>query len=111
MKLTFKVEVKQKRLLPPVAKIQKAIEYYANEVRNEVIDNIIAKNIIDTGNLLNSVQTDSVSVGPLRAEIGTRVQYAIYNELGTSKMKARPFFQPAYDKVKPEFIKAIEKLI
>ena len=110
MKLTVEVKSNIKKIVAPVEKIQRTLQYYANEVRNEVVDNINAQNIIDTGNLLNSVQVD-VNMSQLRAEIGTRVHYAIYQEQGTRYIRARPFFQPAYEKVKPEFIKAIEKII
>lgn len=110
MKLTVDVKTNIKKLVAPVAKIQRTLQYYANEVRNEAVDNINAQNIIDTGNLLNSVQVD-VNMTKLQAEIGTRVHYAIYQEQGTRYIRARPFFQPAYEKVKPEFIKAIEKIL
>ena len=48
---------------------------------------------VDTGRLRNSithkvVDEDSVAVG-------TNVEYAIYQEFGTSKMKAQPYLKPA----------------
>ena len=111
MKLTLNIKTDIKKLTAPVAKLQKIVEFYANEMRNEVVDNVIAKNIIDTGTLLNSIQNEPISVGFLRAEVATRVHYAIYHEEGTSKMRARPFFRPAFEKVNPQFIAAIEKAI
>ena len=41
--------------------------------------------------------------------VGT--EYAPYVEYGTSKMAARPFMQPAVDKVKPEFEKVMQKIL
>lgn len=47
---------------------------------------------VDTGRLRNSithiVNGDSVV-------IGTNVEYAVYQEFGTSKMKAQPYLKPA----------------
>lgn len=63
---------------------------------------------IDTGNLVNSIQTD---VQGLRAEVGTAVEYALYLEYGTSKMAARPFLGPAAEAVRPSLIQAMESLL
>jgi HK97 gp10 family phage protein len=108
MKLSYKVETKFKRLVFNQAKLERTVAYYANELRNEVVDNINAHNLIDTGTLINSNQVQATG---LEAEVGTRIHYAIYHELGTSKLKARPFYAPAIAKIEPEFIKAIRKII
>lgn len=47
---------------------------------------------VDTGRLRNSI---SHARDDNAAYIGTNVEYAPYVELGTSKMKARPFLRPA----------------
>jgi HK97 gp10 family phage protein len=62
---------------------------------------------IDTGNLVNSINTELVSSDETSAtaEVGTGVEYAPHVEYGTSKMKAQPFFRPAWDE-KLETIKA-----
>ncbi len=58
-----------------------------------------AKNLapVDTGNLRNSI-THEVE-GP-EARVGTNISYAIYQELGTSKMAAQPFLNPALEQNK-----------
>ena len=55
---------------------------------------------VDTGRLRNSIshETDSDSV-----YIGTNVEYAAFVELGTSKMKARPYLRPAAENYTNEY--------
>ena len=47
---------------------------------------------VDTGNLRNSITHTN---DEKYAYIGTNVEYAPYVELGTSKMKPRPYLKPA----------------
>ena len=49
---------------------------------------------VDTGNLRNSI-THTVDEGEPAAYIGTDVEYAPYQELGTINMDANPFLKPA----------------
>lgn len=49
---------------------------------------------VDTGNLRNSI-THQVDDGEHAAYIGTNVEYAPYQELGTIHMAAQPFLKPA----------------
>lgn len=62
-----------------------------------------AKNLapVDTGALRSSVHTAGKSTSSgAEASIGTNVEYAIYQEFGTSKMQAQPFLKPALQKNK-----------
>ncbi len=61
--------------------------YMVGAVRAE----IRSQDLIDTGNLINSI--DSRSGGPDRERIGTNVHYAIYLEYGTVKMGAKAFMR------------------
>lgn len=49
---------------------------------------------VDTGRLRNSI-TNAVRADEKAVYIGTNVEYAPYIELGTSRMKARPYLRPA----------------
>lgn len=49
---------------------------------------------VDTGRLRNSI-THQVRAGEQAVYIGTNVEYAPFVELGTSRMRARPFLKPA----------------
>jgi HK97 gp10 family phage protein len=56
---------------------------------------------VDTGMLRNSIQTKIE--GPLRATVGTNVEYAPYQEFGTRHQKGQAFLTPAADQVEKEF--------
>ena len=62
----------------------------------------------DTGVLKNNIET--VSTGPLTAEVHSKAPYAVDLEFGTSKMEERPYMRPAAKKMKPvvaEHVKVI----
>lgn len=60
---------------------------------------------VDSGNLTGSI----VQLFPstLEARIGTPVEYALYLEEGTSRMEARPLWQPTVD----EGLPTLEKML
>jgi len=62
---------------------------------------------VDTGALRNSIGTN---VTGLSAEIGPTVNYAPYQEYGTSRMAAHPYMGPAADEVTPGFVSAMEQI-
>lgn len=62
---------------------------------------------VDTGNLRNSI-THDVDDGEPAAYIGTNVEYAPYQELGTVHMVAHPFLKPAVADHANEYRKIIE---
>ena len=64
------------------------------EVTKVVYDTPPSPNYVRTGNLRNRL-THEVLTGENAVVIGERLEYAPYVELGTSKMKPRPFLKPA----------------
>lgn len=50
---------------------------------------------VDTGLLRGSI--DSKVIGDKEVQVGTNVEYAVYVEKGTSKMRAQPFLTPAFE--------------
>jgi HK97 gp10 family phage protein len=62
---------------------------------------------VDLGALRNSIQT---RVSGTSGVVFTNIHYAIYLEMGTRKMGARPFMAPAAEKVRPNFIKKLSDL-
>lgn len=62
---------------------------------------------VDTGNLRNSI-THEVEDGEPAAYIGTNVEYAPYQELGTIHMAAQPFLKPSVADHTNEYRKIIE---
>lgn len=62
---------------------------------------------VDTGNLRSSIHTET---GDCEATVGTNVEYGVYVEYGTSKMKAQPFMQPgaaAVEQALPQIFKSL----
>lgn len=57
---------------------------------------------VDTGRLRSSITIESFNDG-LAQRVGTRVNYAAYQEFGTVKMKAQPFLFPAAEAERHKF--------
>lgn len=53
----------------------------------------------------------SDSIGNRVVYIGTNVFYAIYNELGTFRMKARPFLRPAIENHRSDYKTIFERVL
>lgn len=64
------------------------------EVNRAVYDTPPSPNYVRTGNLRSSI-AHAVDNAEQCAVVGARIEYAPDVELGTSKMKARPFLRPA----------------
>lgn len=63
---------------------------------------------IDTGFLLNSIQ--SRKVGPAHWKVTVGAEYGIYQEYGTRHMRAQPFFFPAIAEVTPDFLADMRRI-
>lgn len=65
---------------------------------------------VDTGRLRNSI-TNAVESREKAVYIGTNVEYAAYVELGTSRMKPRPYLRPAAENHSSEYRKIIDNVL
>ena len=86
------MEIKIKSHVDEVnAELNKKIALALNKVGFRAEDHVKALAPVDTGRLRASIThlVDDKSV-----TIGTNVEYAKYQELGTSRMKAQPFLEP-----------------
>ena len=63
---------------------------------------------VDTGRLRNSITHTYDEEG---VYIGTNVEYAPYVELGTSRMKARPFLKPAAEDHANEYAAILQDIL
>ena len=88
--------------------IERALSIVGMQVENYARNNAP----VDTGRLKNSI-TSTTDANKLSVTIGTNVDYAPYQELGTSKMKAcnggRGFLRPAVNDHYPEYKKIFEE--
>lgn len=62
----------------------------------------------DTGRLVSSIFAEVLPSG-LEAEVGTTIKYGKFLEFGTSKMGARPWLHPAFERQKPRIRKRLEQ--
>lgn len=70
-----------------------------------------AKNApLDTGALRNSILSESTMTGDLSYTVQDGVEYGIFQELGTSRMSARPFLLPAVEAWRQRFENAFSEL-
>lgn len=68
-----------------------------------------SKGVFDTGTLISSIQATKVSTYEWRVQVN--VEYGVYNEYGTTRMAARPFFGPAGMVVRPQFLAALKHVM
>lgn len=70
----------------------------------------ITKAPVDTGNLINTISSNSQMVGELTFRMQDGTEYGVYQEFGTSKMAAQPFFRPAIEAWREKFQNAFKDL-
>ena len=63
----------------------------------------VFKKDYSTGATKRSIKLDLASNG-LRAVVKANTDYSGYLEVGTRKMEAQPFMQPAFNEIQPKFI-------
>lgn len=64
---------------------------------------------VDTGRLRNSISHKVIDNNSVA--IGTNVEYAPYQELGTSRMSAQPFLKPACENHMDEYQAIVKKAL
>ena len=92
---TFTAEVnitKLEQLARRLSNIPEMMRDVAEQIKDETVNNIEMKGIVDTGALRDSIEYEMESDG---FTLRDGVSYGIYNEFGTYKMAARPFMIPA----------------
>ena len=80
------------------------------EITRAVYDTPESKSYVRTGRLRNSL-THSVAMNEKAVYIGSAVEYAAYVELGTSKMRARPYLRPAVTNYTDEYKNLIKQAL
>jgi len=63
---------------------------------------------IDGGTLMNSIKAEQV--GPLSWRVNAAAEYAIYVEVGTYKMNAQPYLDPALRQTWPSLLTALRTI-
>lgn len=107
MSLQFKDYSESIKRKMEAAQLQ-ALKNYGENWKKIVRRIIKEKGIYDTGRLHDSMD---YKINQQKKEIttGTDVPYAIFNELGTYRMKARPFLQPSVEEANGGFAEIIRQ--
>jgi len=65
----------------------------------------------DTGRLKNSITHVTKQPDDMSVTVGTNVEYAAYQEFGTSKMEAHPYLKPAVENHMDEYKRMAEQAL
>jgi HK97 gp10 family phage protein len=103
------VVIKLNRIPEVAAQIHAAVGQAVQQTAAQVQTD--AKSIVPvrTGALRDSIKTEMV--GDLAAVVGSDLYYAVFVELGTRRMTARPFLTPAMETARVQFPSTIRDLI
>lgn len=111
---SYRLECNAKRLLRMSESVQLHVRDAVNkttvDIQLEAQQNIRDLDLIDTGNLLNSI-TSTTSIDGFEGYVDVGAYYGIYHEFGTVKMAARPFLGPAVDARSKEFVAAVREAV
>ena len=80
------------------------------EITRAVYDTPESPSYVRTGRLRNSL-THAVAMNEKAVYIGSAVEYAAYVELGTSRMRARPYLRPAVANYTDEYKNLIKQAL
>jgi len=90
-------------------KVRQAVAKTLVDIETDAKLIIVAKDIIDTGDLLNSVSHE-IDADGLGGEVGPTVDYGIWQEVGTSTQEPRPYMGPAFDRRAPDLDQALSHI-
>ena len=109
MTIAAKIRLDTKRLDAIAAKLNTNTEGALKAISFQVEG--IAKTLapVDTGALRNSIHTERIS--DKLYTVGDGVEYGIYQEFGTHKMRAQPFLIPALEQVAKSIGAIIQKVL
>lgn len=94
MQVTLSVAMTRNGLPAFAAALERAAETAVAKTAHELLADAQSRAPIDTGNLRGSGYASAD--GRLTWRVGFTADYALYQELGTSRMRARPFLIPAW---------------
>lgn len=80
-----------------LADIDAKIEELKDDIGKEITDKAKQYVPVDTGELRDSINVQADDPVNKEIYIGSTVEYAIYIEMGTTKMSPQPYLRPALD--------------
>jgi HK97 gp10 family phage protein len=100
---TSKLDAMGKEAKP---KARKIVATYGSLITTDAI----VRAPVDTGNLINTISANSKMIADMLFRVQDGTEYGIFQELGTSRMSARPFMFPALEAYRQKFINAFAEL-
>ena len=91
------------------SRVPEAMMEITEDVAIEVRENIVREGVIDTGALLDSITAERRDEQTTIVRDG--VEYGVYQEFGTSRIAARPFFTPAIENFGEIFERIFTKVL
>lgn len=92
------------------ARIEEAVQKIVKK-RTSEMNRLAQRNApVDTGELRRSILSTFTDNG-MTGQVSSGMHYSPYVEYGTRFMTAQPFMRPAYQVVKPEFVRDLEMLV
>jgi len=77
---------------------------------NMMLSSAVKRAPVDTGALITSMTANSKMIEELTYRLQDGVEYGAFQELGTSKMTARPFLKPSVEEWRQRFYNAFSEL-
>lgn len=105
----FRVIVKQNDLARIAAELRPRASAVVRKTALDIEADAKGRAPVDTGALRNSIQT--TMDGDLSASVGTNIEYAPFQEMGTHRMAAHPFMTPAAEAHRQPFIDAMSAVV
>lgn len=83
------------------AEVDRLVRAQLLQTEQDVIENVVKYDVIDTGNLMNRVE--SRSTGQAQGEVTSGAEYSAYQNFGTRFIAGRPFYSDAIEVARREF--------
>ena len=96
LSIVSKVDTKKlDSIIDKLGTTEQILNEVADQVVSDIKNNIQVAGVVDTGALLDSIKQKTEGN---TSTIQDGVEYGFYNEFGTYRMAARPFFVPGVEK-------------
>lgn len=111
--MSYSIQIIEDTFTPCLRQLQAALQNKVvgkmQETGNKMVGYARSIVPIRTGFLRDSIYAQMIETMAL--EFGAKAPYAIFVEMGTYRMAARPFIRPAAETYTPEFLSAITSTI
>lgn len=104
----IKTDLSDEVLVAKNEAVKKAMKAISMKAEGYAKKSLTDSGAVDTGRLRGSVTGEYDGNG---VQVGTNVEYATYVELGTYKMKARPYIKPSIEDHIQEYQEILKRIL